>query len=67
MVIRIFRWKFDDGIFEEFEYYLSNKGKDIDSLDEGDINEFLKRSNTTVSNTIKEAFLNTMARGDSAN
>ncbi len=62
MVIKIFRWKFDDGIFEEFENYLSSKGKDIDSLDEGDINEFLKRSKTTVSDTIKEAFLNTMAR-----
>lgn len=62
MAIKIFEWKFDDSIFEEFENYLSSRGKDIDSLDEGDINEFLKMSNTTVSDTVKEAFLNTMAR-----
>lgn len=62
MVIKIFRWKFDDGIFEEFENYLSSNGKDINSLDEGDISEFLKGLNTTASDTIKEAFLNTMAR-----
>jgi hypothetical protein len=62
MAIKIFRWKFDDGIFEEFENYLSSKGKDIDSLDEDDIDEFLKGFNAAASDTIKEAFLNTMAR-----
>jgi DNA-directed RNA polymerase subunit RPC12/RpoP len=62
MAIKIFRWKFDDGIFEEFENYLSRTGKDIDSLDEDDVYQFLKGFNTTVSDTMKEAFLNTMAR-----
>jgi hypothetical protein len=62
MAIKIFSWKFDDRIFEEFENYLSNKGKDIDSLNEGDIDEFLNGLNTTVSDTIKEAFLNTMSK-----
>ncbi|MER3447145.1 MAG: hypothetical protein C4291_10000 [Candidatus Dadabacteria bacterium] len=61
MVIKIFRWKFDDSIFEEFENYLLIKGKNIDSMDEGDIDEFLKGFNTN-SNIVKEAFLNTMAR-----
>jgi hypothetical protein len=62
MPIKIFRRKFDDEIFDEFESYLSRSGKDIDSLDENDVHQFLKGFNATVSDTMKEAFLNTMAR-----
>ena len=62
MVIKIFKWKFDEDVFEGFESYLSKIGKDIDSLSEEDVEEFLKGFNAEVSDTMREAFLNTMAR-----
>ncbi|HLE24023.1 MAG TPA: hypothetical protein VI935_00075 [Thermodesulfobacteriota bacterium] len=62
MVIKIFKWKFDEGVFEGFESYLSGIGKDIDSLSEEDVEEFLKGFNSEVSDTMREAFLNIMAR-----
>ena len=62
MVIKIFKWKFDEDVFEGFESYLTKIGKDIDSLSEDDVEEFLKGFNSEVSDTMREAFLNTMAR-----
>jgi hypothetical protein len=62
MTIKIFKWKFDENIFEEFESYLSKIGKEIDFLSEEDVEEFLKGFNSEVSETMKEAFLNSMAR-----
>ncbi len=62
MAIKIFKCKFDENVFEDFEGYLSKIGKDIDSLSEEDVEEFLKVHNFEVSETMIEAFLNTMAR-----
>ncbi|MCI0454722.1 MAG: hypothetical protein L0Y68_06980 [Candidatus Dadabacteria bacterium] len=62
MTIKIFKWKFDETVFEEFETYLSKTGKEIDSLSEEDVEEFLRGFNSEVSERMKEAFLNSMAR-----
>jgi hypothetical protein len=62
MAIKIFKWKFDENVFEDFDSYLSKIGKDIDSLDEEDVKGFLKGFNFEYSETMKEAFLSTMAR-----
>jgi hypothetical protein len=62
MAIKIFKWKFDESVFEEFEVYLSKIGKEIDSLSEEDAEKFLREFNSGVSETMKEAFLSSMAR-----
>ena len=62
MPIKVFKYKFEEKLFDEFGSYFSQKGKEIDELAEDDVDDFLQTRMESVTDEVKEAFLSIMGR-----